>query len=238
MMNRDTIALAICGFAAVCGVSSIARADAIPYVFAPGGGTYSYLTYDPVTYLGNPAANASPDPNTTFFTDGGPPPDHDVAYYYAPTKIGTPGTVTFYYQAAPGETFGTGTSQGHFKIYYTSNGSISESISTNRDPTPVPIPDASVTNSGGVTNDFTSYSLTPYIAGADSFSLIFTLSQNDGTSYPPNYTQLFRGDPTDGQTYDTSPFNVITTSAVATPEPASLGLLSLGALTLLRRRRV
>jgi hypothetical protein len=214
----------------LAGLSAVAlgaaMAGASPYVFSSGGGTYSYNTSPDL-----PASNAVTDANSTFYVDG--PGGAGTDYYYAPTTLGIPGTVTFTFDAAPGEVFATGDSLGRFTTFISEGAYISEAVTTNLDPVAQTI--VTETNSnGGNTDSYNQHSLTPYITGASTFSLSFTLYNDGNVNSLPNYTQLFRED------YGTTtyPFVVDASSVLApTPEPASLGLLGVSGLALLRRRR-
>jgi hypothetical protein len=128
----------------LAGLSAVAlgaaMAGASPYVFSSGGGTYSYNTSPDL-----PASNAVTDANSTFYVDG--PGGAGTDYYYAPTTLGTPGTVTFTFDAAPGEVFATGDSLGRFTTFISEGAYISEAVTTNLDPVAQTI--VTETNSNG-----------------------------------------------------------------------------------------
>jgi hypothetical protein len=226
--------------AAVGVITSLgSMAVATPIQFNTGGGTYTYNTDSGGTTAttGDPNAVLS---NASFFNEAIPQPGNQGTYF-VPSANDQVGTVSYTFDAAPGEVFATASTSARFNVYYypvdsgTITGYIAESITTSADSTPAYV-DSLIGNGGG-DSSYDTNSLTADVAGSDSFTLTFALFGSSAAEQPNFYIQLFREDPPQDYGSDQYPFVVSTTSIPApTPEPASIGLLGLGALATLTRR--
>ena len=223
MLNLKTAA-ALLGTVGI-QILAASTANAAPFTFAAGGGTYTYNASSGAD------SNAALGQGASYYneaTQGG-----GTAQYYT-TAVGNPGTVTYTFDAAAGEKFtGLASVTQRFDLY--DKGSISGSYSTDNG---LSGPIESSTNTAGFpgtglpgptpgsNHSYDTNSIN--VAGASEITITYSLT-NDVT---PNYIQLFRSDSSSDTAH---PFVVTATSAV--PEPASLGVLSLGGLAFLARRR-
>jgi hypothetical protein len=220
MRNRKLAAAAI---GATAGLELIlaSLASATPITFDAGGGSYTYN----ISTIGTTGTTGDPNAvvtNAEVFNEYVEQPGNK-GIYYVPDTLGTAATVSYTFDAAPGETFSTGSADAEFTIYYgTANGEansyVSEAVTTNLNSTATTVAQE---NGGGPNGVYEQNSLTSYIAGANTFTLTFTLYADPGL-YANFYDELFRED----SLADNQPFLVTTTSAPV-PEPASAGLLGL-----------
>jgi hypothetical protein len=210
--------------------NSSAGPDSYTYTTGTGAFTYTYNAYqgaDP---------NVVISPGATYKSSNDYP-DSGLGYYCTTSAATSPdsptsGTISYTVTATPGSTFVGDASIAQLALVWSANS---------------PDATAGITGVVNVTGGENSGSHTFYtyypgtagpasydssnsfdVAGANTFTITYTLT-NDNNNF--NFVQVFRDDSNNDDP------TIISGQTTLTPEPATLWLLSLSALSLLRRRR-
>jgi hypothetical protein len=185
------------------------------FIFPSGGGTYTYNTSTQSADL-----NGALGGSAVYVNENGT--GSTALYYSVPGD--TSGTVTYVFDASPGQTFSTFSITQETDLY--DYGTITGSYSTNASSSGQFLNEENSTGFAGIFHEYTTNGAT--VSGATQVTVTYTITDTGGTR---GYEQLFR----EQTTSDTStPFSVTATS---TPEPGSLGLLGMSILGLMRRYR-